>query len=574
MAMTMSCPSCARRLNVSDAQIGKRLRCPACQQRFVVPNPQPLPVSAERTAASGANPWAGVDADATSASGIPAQPATRSRRTIWLLVGTPAIALVAAIVGVGLILSGKEPPTAPRAGVTNASSKGESVAIAQADPMSRGASKTSPGQPATAKADPSRPTPPGEHQPPEPQTREEGKLPLPEPKKPDSQPKPPAAAGDLRVIDRFDADLFVLHKQNKAGHLFTAMPFKRLRLERDARYRLIFKPLSHFIKAYGLMAKPAGIDAGGLWGAFVLSAEFGKRPLAASELMFHGGDGISGTVAPSDKEGKVTTYASSFHIDFTVSPTCKAGDRILSVSYPILHQNAGMILEVKILAEVVNLEEQAAKVDREKTPPKAPPAKPPTKAPPTKAPPDTPLTIQRSGATTLGLSSKDTLSPLMAFAFFEKRPEPKHVAAALELMKATVGELRTKAKIGGKGQEMTGFQILEFVAGLTDKTTSFGLDPFFGKANETGTYGMTGGTFQVAQQKVVFFVVHCKELRQTKAKAHSIDFLDLVNDTGLAAVRRATAVVVLTCKANNGKVTFGPSGTFFEVQPPAKPKQK
>jgi predicted Zn finger-like uncharacterized protein len=39
MAMTISCPSCKKTLRVGEENLGKKIRCPACQQIFTAPSP-------------------------------------------------------------------------------------------------------------------------------------------------------------------------------------------------------------------------------------------------------------------------------------------------------------------------------------------------------------------------------------------------------------------------------------------------------------------------------------------------------------------------------------------------------
>ncbi|MGE3806349.1 MAG: hypothetical protein AB7K24_16900 [Gemmataceae bacterium] len=45
MSLRVVCPKCKRRSDVPDSQAGKALRCPACQQLFLVPAPQVTPVA-------------------------------------------------------------------------------------------------------------------------------------------------------------------------------------------------------------------------------------------------------------------------------------------------------------------------------------------------------------------------------------------------------------------------------------------------------------------------------------------------------------------------------------------------
>jgi predicted Zn finger-like uncharacterized protein len=38
--MQIHCPDCERQLLVPESSVGRRARCPACQHRFTVPDPQ------------------------------------------------------------------------------------------------------------------------------------------------------------------------------------------------------------------------------------------------------------------------------------------------------------------------------------------------------------------------------------------------------------------------------------------------------------------------------------------------------------------------------------------------------
>jgi DNA-directed RNA polymerase subunit RPC12/RpoP len=38
--MQLSCPSCEKALAVPDGSVGRRARCPACEHRFTVADPQ------------------------------------------------------------------------------------------------------------------------------------------------------------------------------------------------------------------------------------------------------------------------------------------------------------------------------------------------------------------------------------------------------------------------------------------------------------------------------------------------------------------------------------------------------
>ena len=75
MSFKISCPHCAKVLNVTEPAFGRTVSCPSCKQPFKVPHPAPMQSSASPLGAL--PPWSGTaqngNATAASAGPLPAQ---------------------------------------------------------------------------------------------------------------------------------------------------------------------------------------------------------------------------------------------------------------------------------------------------------------------------------------------------------------------------------------------------------------------------------------------------------------------------------------------------------------------